>query len=96
MLDIETVTRNATARTFRFISASPEALREHADRLEQAAKDSVRGEAVQCELSPGVVLVYKPDRARSSGFPPVPNGCYTDGNKAGFTDEVAQSTETTC
>lgn len=62
MLSLETVTRNALAKSVRVIEASPEALRECASRLEELAKGGIlAGEAVLCPLTQGIVMIYKPE-----------------------------------
>lgn len=61
MLDIETVSRNATAKSLRLIQASPDALRECADRIEQSARSRIPGESIICELTPGIHIVHKPE-----------------------------------
>ena len=63
MLDIEGVTRNATAKAMRLIVASPEALRECADRIERCMVGATQGEAVICELTPTVHVVYRAENS---------------------------------
>lgn len=60
MLDIETVTRNSTAKTMRLVEASPEALRECADRIDLASRNRLPGDSVMCELTPGIHVVHVP------------------------------------
>ena len=60
MLDLEQTKRNATAKNIRLIDASPEALRECADRLEKMVVSLNPGESTLCELTPGIHVVHKP------------------------------------
>ena len=60
MLDILTVSKNVIARNFKLIEASPESLRECADRLDIAIKNMNQGESVLCELTLDTLVVCKP------------------------------------
>lgn len=55
------VTRNAQAQTRRIIIASPDSLRECADRLEAMARSAHHGESVLCELAQGITVVHRPE-----------------------------------
>lgn len=60
-MNFEVITRNAQAQQKKVILASPEALRECADRLEHALKGALKGESILCDLTPTSVVVFKPD-----------------------------------
>lgn len=60
-MNFEVITRNAQAQQKKVILASPEALRECADRLEHAIKGALKGESILCDLTPTSVVVFKPD-----------------------------------
>lgn len=63
MLDLETVTKNSTAKCLKIIEASPAALRECADRLEAAEHgDFHPGDTIICELTPKIHVLFKPEK----------------------------------
>lgn len=62
MLDIEQISTNTTAYRGRVVIATPESLRELANRLEQQALDAQTMEVIECELTPSIRVVYKPEK----------------------------------
>lgn len=64
-MSFESISRNAQASQKRIVIASPDALRECADRLDHASKAVRHGESVICDLTNGITVIFKPDRSSS-------------------------------
>lgn len=85
----EQISRNAQAEQKRVILATPEALRECADRLDHAVKAARDGESVLCELTPGITVIFKPDRT-SNAYDGIRFGAALEESIAGQEDALNQ------
>lgn len=72
MITLETIQRNVTAQKVRVVEATPEALREAADRIETMMREGYQsGDSVLCPFSPTIMLLYKPELQARLHFPAV-------------------------
>ncbi len=62
MLKLETAQTMSPVHSVRLIEASPEVLRDMADRMDNAAKSPTTDGVILCPFTSGVVLAYKPEK----------------------------------
>lgn len=63
MTILETSAQNGVTRVSRVVALSPEALRAAADTLESLARNGCNpGDAALYQLTPGITVLYKPDK----------------------------------
>jgi NADH dehydrogenase FAD-containing subunit len=67
MITFERTNAKNHATTVKLIEASPELLRQLADRLDIGAKNALKGETVVCPLTDTITLIYQPDKSFPEG-----------------------------